>query len=82
MACLSNNSSTSSDQYGFKIVPETLQDITPEWCEKALQNGSTISKAIKVTNLEVKGITNEDTGAEDGGGLSGSTLVKLIPSYR
>ena len=82
MSCLSNNSSTSTNKDGFKIVPASLQDITPEWCEMALQNGSTISKAIKVTNLEVKCITNDETGAEDGGGLSGSTLVKLIPSYR
>ena len=25
------------DQYGFKMVPDTLEDITPEWCEKVLQ---------------------------------------------
>ena len=40
-----------------------------------------ISKETKVTNLEVQCLTSDEIGA-DGGGLSGSTLVKLIPTYR
>ena len=32
----------------IKIVPETLEDITAEWCEKILHEGGTISKETKV----------------------------------
>ena len=34
-----------------------------------------------VTAVEVKALTDETSGYEDGGGFSGSTLVKLIPTY-
>ena len=84
MACIGKggkDQSNNNDQYGFKIVPESLNDINADWCEKALQKGSTISKETKVTNLEVQCLTSDEIGA-DGGGLSGSTLVKLIPTYR
>ena len=82
-SCINGNASSNlnDQQYGFKVVPEFLTDITPEWCEKALQKGLTISKETKVTNLEVQCLTSDEIGA-DGGGLSGSTLVKLIPTYR
>ena len=85
MACIGKSGkedqSNNNDQYGFKIVPESLNDITADWCEKALQKGSTISNETKVINLEVQCLTSDEIGA-DGGGLSGSTLVKLIPTYR
>ena len=32
----------------IKIVPETLEDITAEWCEKILHEGGTIGKETKV----------------------------------
>ena len=32
----------------IKVVPETLEDITAEWCEKILHEGGTISKETKV----------------------------------
>ena len=66
---------------GFKIVPESLNDITPEWCEQALQKNSTISNETHVTNVEVKQISNEDTVDNDGGGFSGSVLKKLVLTY-
>ena len=83
MACIggSGKGQSNNEQYGFKIVPESLNDITADWCEKALKKGSTISKETKVTNIEVQCLTSDEIGA-DGGGLSGSTLVKLIPTYR
>ena len=38
-------------------------------------------KDTTVTAVEVKALTDETSGYEDGGGFSGSTLVKLIPTY-
>ena len=81
-SCINGNASNLNDQqYGFKVVPEFLTDITPEWCEKALQKGSTISKQTKVIGVETKPLTNETTGVKDGGGMSGSTLAKLTLTY-
>ena len=65
----------------FKVVPEALEDITPFWCQTILHEGSAINKDTTVTNVEIKQITDEKSGSKDGGGLSGSTLVKLIPTY-
>ena len=65
----------------FKIVPHSLEEITADWCEKILQEGSTIAKDTTVTNVEVLPITDETSGFEDGGGLSGSSLIKVIPTY-
>ena len=80
MACLSSSEKNKSEQYGFKIVPESISDITADWCENILQKGSTISNETKVTELTVQSLTN-DTDQDDGGGLSGATLLKLIPTY-
>ena len=68
-----------SAELNFKFVPEKLEDITPFWCQKLLINGCTIDKKTTVTNVEVKPIT--ENGSVDGGGLSGSTLFMLIPTY-
>ena len=68
-------------EINFKVVPETLEDITPFWCQTILHEGSVINKATTVTAVEIKQITDEKSGSKDGGGLSGSTLVKLIPTY-
>ena len=65
----------------FKVIPENLQDITASWLQTALQKGGTIGKDTKVMTVEVKPIIDEASGFEDGGGLSGSNLVRLIPTY-
>ena len=65
----------------FKIVPHSLEEITADWCEKILRDGSTISKDTTVTNVEVLPITDESSGFEDGGGFSGSSLIKMVPTY-
>ena len=65
----------------FKVVPEALKDITPFWCQTILREGSAINKDTTVTAVEIKQITDEKSGSKDGGGMSGSTLVKLIPTY-
>ena len=80
MACLGSSDKNESERYGFKIVPESMSDITADWCENILQRGSTISNETKVTELAVLSLTN-DSNQDDGGGLSGSTLLKLIPTY-
>ena len=66
----------------FKLVPDSLEDITTEWCNKVLKDGSCISSDIQVTNVEVKRLTNETSDTSDGGGLSGSMMIKLIPTFR
>merc|ERR1712156_172893 len=71
----------SAVDLNFKVVPEKLEDITASWCEKILHDGSSIDKDTTVTEVEVKPLTDEASGFEDGGGFSGSTLVKLIPKY-
>ena len=81
MACLGSSDKNKSEQYGSKIVPESMSDITADWCENILQRGSTISNETKVTELAVQSLTNAVNDLDDGGGLSGSTLVKLIPTY-
>ena len=66
----------------FKLVPDSLEDITTEWCNKVLKDGQCISSDIQVTNVEVKRLTNETSDTSDGGGLSGSMMIKLVPTYR
>ena len=82
MACISKKE--NSDQYGFKRVPECVEEITAEWCEKALKIGNykpMISQETKVESVEVKRLQNELTGVMDGGGFSGSTLLRITPKY-
>ena len=69
------------NQTDFGVVPEKLQDLTASWCQTALQEGSAIRKETTVVSLEVKPLTDETRGLNDGGGFSGSNLVKLIPTY-
>ena len=78
--CVRRNGQSQENLSGFKIVPESLEDITADWLEQALQKGGTISEEIKVTNVELECLTSDEFG-EDGGGLSGSTIVKLVPTY-
>ena len=53
----------------FKEVPNALDDITAEWCEKALRKEGIITDSIKVSSVEVKRLVNNETGALDGGGM-------------
>ena len=82
MACCSNKVS-GTDENSFKIVPKSKDKITAIWCEMALQKGCTISKETTVVDLEIQTLGNDalEDGVEDGGGLSGATIVKLIPIY-
>ena len=80
MACLRKNVQSRENISGFKIVPESLEDITADWLEQALQKGSAISEETKVTNVELESLASDEFG-QDGGGLSGSTILKLVPTY-
>ena len=83
MAGVRKNEQSNDNQNGFKIVPESVEDITAEWLEQALRKGCTISEETNILNVELQCLTNDEIGVdgEDGGGLSGSTLVKLVPTY-
>ena len=80
MVCGRKNRQSQENISGFKIVPETLEDITADWLEKVLQKGCTISEETKVKNVELESLTSDEFG-QDGGGLSGSTILKLVPTY-
>ena len=86
MACCFSRSNkvSSTDENSFKIVPKSEDNITAIWCETVLQKGSAISKDTTVSGLEIQALGNDALAedVEDGGGLSGATIVKLIPSYR
>ena len=82
MACISKKE--NGEQYGFKRVPESVEEITAEWCEKALKIGNykpMISQDTKVDSVEVTRLQNEITGVMDGGGFSGSTLLRINLKY-
>ena len=66
----------------FKLIPETIDEVTSEWCDKALHQSNCISSDVKVENVEVKRLTNEASDMSDGGGLSGSLMLKLKLTYR
>ena len=83
MACIRKNES-SSESYGFKIVPESKEEITAEWCEKALKIGHykpIISKDTRIISINVTRLKNEATGVMDGGGFSGSALLRIEVTY-
>ena len=79
MACISKK--PIKDQYGFKNVPESLDEITAEWCEKVLKTEYIIASDTNVTSIDVNRFQNEETGVMDGGGFSGSNLVRVKLQY-
>ena len=66
----------------LKLVPENVEDITTNWCDEELHAGKCISSDVKVANIEVNRLTNESSDISDGGGLSGSMMVKIKLTYR
>ena len=65
----------------LKVVPESVDEITSDWCENIFRNESMISTDTFIPSITIKSLTNDITGLEDGGGLSGSALVRVIPKY-
>ena len=66
----------------LKLVPEKVEDITTNWSDDVLHEGKCISSDVKVANIEVNRLTNESSDISDGGGLSGSMMVKINLTYR
>ena len=73
--------SDNTDHEVFKDVPESLEDITPQWCEEVLRRGGQISPSTKVIGAEVKRLVSEETGALDGGGLTSAQIVRIKLTY-
>ena len=65
----------------FKEVPDTLDDITAEWCEKALRKEGIITNSTKVSSVEVERLVNAETGALDGGGMTPSQMLRIKLIY-
>ena len=76
MSRASKKDRPKATKYVFKSVPDSVEDITAEWCQKAIS--SHISFFTRVSSIEVKRLQNEIT---DGGGFSGSTLVRINLHY-
>ena len=72
------NDESKSD---IKEVPDSLEDITPQWCQEALRKGGVISSSIKVSSVDVKRLVNEETGAVDGGGMTAAQMVRITLTY-
>ena len=63
-------------------VPNSFDDVTPEWCEWALRKGGTISETIPVTEVVDECFIDEDAGEiNDGGGLTGAKLMRMNHEY-
>ena len=65
----------------FKEVPDSLEDITAQWCELALRKGDVIGSNTTVSNVELSRLVNEETGALDGGGMTSSQMVRINLTY-
>lgn len=76
MSRASKKDRPKATKYVFKSVPESLEDITVEWCQKAIS--SHVSFFTRVSSIDVKQVQNEITG---GSGFSGSTLVRINLQY-
>ena len=64
-----------------KPVPESFEDFSPGWCEWALKEGEVIGPNVKVENVNVKRLSDDDTGLADGGGLTDALILRLEISY-
>ena len=63
----------------FKLVPKSIEDITVDWCNEVLHEGNCL---IKVSSISIHRLTNDSSDISDGGGLSGSTMLKVKLTYR
>lgn len=83
MSCV--RKSEDSEQYGFQVVPTSLDGLTKDWCDKAFKTEPpkcpAIASDVFVSAVELKKFQNEISGISDGGGFSGSELVRVIPTY-
>ena len=65
----------------IKEVPETIDDITPQWCEEILKSGGFISTSDKILTADASRLVNEETGALDGGGMTAAQMIRIKLTY-
>ena len=65
----------------MKEVPETIEDITKEWCEEILKGGGFMSSSDKILRADVSRLVNEETGALDGGGMTAAQMLRIKLTY-
>ena len=66
-----------TQQNDFKLVPECLDDVTVEWCDKVLHKDGCISDNVSVSNIEKGTLASDANDSDTGGGLSGSPMYKV-----
>ena len=66
----------------FKLVPKSIEDITVDWCNEVLHEENCLAHDAKVSCISVQRLTNDSSDISDGGGLSGSTMLKIKLTYR
>ena len=71
-----------TQQNDFKLVPECLDDVTVEWCDKVLHKDGCISNNVSVSNIEKGTLASDANDSDTGGGLSGSPMFKVKLTYR
>ena len=65
---------------GFKISPDSIDDITPEWMEWALKTNETIGKNVNISNVVVTKLSTE-AGGEGRGGMTDAQLLRIALEY-
>ena len=65
----------------FVEVPTSIEEITPTWCEIALQKGGVIKESTKVSNISIESLVNEETGSIDGGGMTIAKMHRINLTY-
>ena len=66
----------------FKLIPKSIEDITVDWCNGVLHEENCLAHDVEVSCISVQPLTNDSSDISDGGGLSGSTMLKIKLTYR
>ena len=73
--------SDKSIECNFRTVPCSCDELTFDWFNETLKKESILSPDVCVSAIDVTQLRNEVTGSLDGGGLSGSALVRVNLKY-
>ena len=66
----------------FCAVPTCVEEVTAAWCEAALRSGGCLGPEVSVARVEAERLSSDSSDISDGGGLSGSLMVKIKLEYR
>ena len=66
----------------FCVVPTCVEEVTAPWCEAALRSGGCLGPEVSVARVEAERLSSDSSDISDGGGLSGSLMVKIKLEYR